>query len=98
MAPRRVQASSARASSWPGSSRTSWWNGIDRRPRLFQSEAALEIVDVEAALAERRVPEYLLVQGSIRLDAFDHHLGEGVAHARDRRVAVLAVGDQLRDQ
>ena len=43
-------------------------------------------MDVRAALPERGVIEDLLVQRNIRLDPFDDHFSECIAHARDRRV------------
>src|SRR5208282_5957651 len=64
----------------------------------LEAESTLQIVDVETALAERAVAEDLLVQGRIGLDARDDHLRERVAHPRDGRLTVLAVGDDLRDQ
>src|ERR1700694_4203296 len=54
-------------------------------------------MDIGAALTKRGMIEYLLVQRNIGLDAFDHHLGERVAHARDGRIARVAVGDDLAD-
>ena len=46
--------------------------------RLFQPEPPLQVVDVEAALAEGRVVEDLLVQRGVGLDALDHQLGQRV--------------------
>src|SRR5579863_2388367 len=54
-------------------------------------------MDVGATLAKGRVIEYLLVQGNIGFDSFDHHLSQGVAHACDGGVARVAVGDDLAD-
>ena len=62
------------------------------RPGLLEPESALEVVDVRAAVAEGRVLKISWCSGDVGLDAFDHHLGQRVAHARDRRVAGLAVG------
>src|ERR1700688_3338235 len=41
--------------------------------------------------------EYFLVQRNIGRDAFDDHLRQCVAHARDGRVPRVAVGDDLAD-
>src|SRR6187549_3769576 len=65
---------------------------------LFEAEAPLQVVDVLAAGAEGLVREDFLVQGRVRLDAFEHHLGERIAHARDCRLARVPIGDDLGDQ
>ena len=49
-------------------------------------------------MLERSVREDLLVQRGVRLDSLDHHLGKRVAHAGDRRVTRVSVGDELGDQ
>src|SRR5579883_661146 len=67
------------------------------RAASLQTEAPLEIVDVGAPLPECRMGEDLLVQRYVGLDPLDHHLGERVAHARDRGLSRVAVGDQLAD-
>ncbi len=54
-------------------------------------------MNIRAASLECRVLEYLLVERDVRLDAFDDHLRERVAHARNRCVAIRAVGDDLAD-
>src|SRR6266568_850554 len=54
-------------------------------------------MDIGAALTKSGMIEYFLVQGNIGLDAFDHHLRQSVAHARDGRIPRVAVGDDLAD-
>src|ERR1700722_1642884 len=54
-------------------------------------------MDIGAALTESGMIEYLLVKGNIRLDAFDHHLRQSIAHPRDRRIPCVAVGNDLAD-
>src|SRR5690606_6693638 len=67
------------------------------RPSL-QAEALLEIVDVGAARLERGMLEDLVVQRHVRANPVDHDLVQGGGHASDRRAAILAVRDDLRDQ
>ena len=62
---------------------------------LFQAEPALEIMDVQAALTEGRMPEDFLVERDVGLDPFNHHFGESIAHPAYRFVAVLAMGNGL---
>src|ERR1700722_12409432 len=54
-------------------------------------------MDVGTALTKGGMIEYLLMQGNVGLDAFDDHLGQRVAHARDGRIPCVAVGDDLAD-
>src|SRR2546421_5929081 len=69
-----------------------------RGHRLAQTQPSLEVVDVGAALLEGRVVADLLVQRHVGLDAFDHHFGQRILHARDGGLARVAVGDDLADQ
>src|SRR6185369_12421152 len=64
----------------------------------LDAEPPLQVVNVQAAGLERGVVEDFLVQRNVGLDAFDDHFRQRVLHARDRGVAILAVGDQLADQ
>ena len=48
-------------------------------------------------LDELRVDHQLAVQRDVGLDALDHHLRQRDAHARDRLLARVAVGDELAD-
>src|SRR5256884_1068040 len=69
-----------------------------RGHRLAQTQPSLEVVDVGAALLEGRVVADLLVQRHVGLDAFDHHFGQRILHARDGGLARVAVGDDLAHQ
>src|SRR5436305_702112 len=66
--------------------------------RLERRHLFLEVVDADAAPHEGGVVHELLVKGYVGLDAFDHHLGERNAHARDSLLTGIAVGEQLADQ
>src|SRR5262245_43955232 len=61
-------------------------------------ELFFQVVDAGAAAHEGGVEHELLVQRQVGLDAFDDHLRERDAHARDRLLARVAVGDHLGDQ
>src|ERR1700722_18308104 len=61
----------------------------------LQSQAPLQIVDVGATLAKRGVVANLLMQRNVGLDAFDHHLRQGVAHSRNGGIPRVAVGNDL---
>src|SRR6185312_4168403 len=67
--------------------------------RLFfrLGDALFQVMDVLPAGVETAVREDALLQRQVGLDAFEHHLGERDAHARDRGVAVAAVHDELAD-
>src|SRR5262245_12850417 len=97
-APKSKQASSTCSASSPSRSRVSASCGNLFYRSLLQAETALQVVDVLAAAAECRVREDFLVQGRVGLDAFDHHLGQRIAHARDGRLARVAICDDLGDQ
>src|SRR5690606_11468881 len=56
-------------------------------------ELVLQIMDAGAALVEARVQHQRLVQRDVGLDALDHHLGQRDAHAADRLLAGVAIGD-----
>src|SRR5579863_8744832 len=64
---------------------------------LLQPQSPLEIVNVRSALLKGRMIEYLLMQRDVGLDTFDHHLGECVAHTRDRGIAGVAIRNDLAD-
>ena len=88
----------ARRPSWPSRGLRSAMPVRRARAPSLQAEPALQIVDVEPALAERGVVEDLLVQRGVGADALDHHFRQRVLHARDRRLARIAVRDHLGDQ
>src|ERR1700684_1973485 len=64
---------------------------------LLQPQSSFEIVNVRSTLLEGGMIEYLLMQRDVGLDAFDHHLRQRVAHARDRGIAGVAIRDDLAD-
>ena len=58
-------------------------------------ELLFEIVDARAALKEAFVGEEFAMKLCVGLDALDGKFGERDAHARDRLLAGIAVGDDL---
>src|SRR3569623_2710543 len=60
-------------------------------------EFLFEVMNGGAAALEGDVIENVAVQQDVGLDAFHHHLGERGAHACERGVAVVAVGDEHAD-
>ena len=62
---------------------------------LCESQPLFEIVDVRSTCLESGVLENFLVQRHVGLDAFNDDLGERMAHARKRGVAVMPVRDHL---
>src|SRR5690606_34536775 len=71
---------------------------IGRASVLVHTQFLFQVVDVDAALAEAGIAGQVAVQRHVGLDAVDHDLVEGVAHARQGLVAGVAVGDDLADQ
>src|SRR3546814_32093 len=72
-----------------------WHSGAGRflgRPLL---QHLFQIMDVMRAFLVDRVAHDAALQRDIGLDAFDDHLGKCLAHARDRGLAIGAVGDQF---
>src|ERR1700683_1309132 len=102
-APLPKQAASACWGSRCGSSSklSSRWGmaAAKSAPRAsLEAQTALEVVNIQATALEGRMRQDLLVKRGIGLDALDHQFGERVAHTRDRRIARIAVRDQLADQ
>jgi hypothetical protein len=62
------------------------------------AEVPRKVVDVRSASAESGVLEDLLVERHVRRDALHDDLRQRIAHARDRRIPILAMSDDLRDQ
>jgi hypothetical protein len=71
-----------------GSTASAW---IDFNAAIFSSRKWM----LTPPRMNGRVVHELLVQGDVGLYPLDHHLGEGDAHACDRLLAGVAVGDQL---
>src|SRR5579872_3216549 len=83
IAPHSKHACSARSGSSVPSSNESCRK--ERVPvALPQTQSALEVVNVGAALLKCCVVEDLLMQRHVGLDPLDHHLGERILHAPDR--------------
>ncbi len=55
-------------------------------------------MDVQAAGLESRVVEDFLVQRHVGLDALDYHFRQRISHARHRRGAILAMGNDFADE
>src|SRR5258706_6052972 len=55
-------------------------------------------MDVRPTLDDAGVEQEFLVERDVGLDALACHFGQGDAHAPDRLVAVLPIGDDLADQ
>src|SRR5450830_252312 len=71
---------------------------VDGITHSLVGEFVFQVVNVHTTLAEPFVTNQVAVQRDIGLDPVHHDFVQGVAHARQGFVTVLAVGDQLADQ
>src|SRR5690606_11789801 len=65
---------------------------------FIHAQLLLQVMDVHATLVEALVAGQVAVQRDVGLDAVDHDLVQGIAHACHGFVAGATVADQLADQ
>src|SRR5665213_4181813 len=60
-------------------------------------DAILEIMNAGAAFDKARIGHQFAMQGDVREDTLNHHLGQRHTHASDGLITVGPVGDDLAD-